>query len=88
MFHEHTQAVFGQYSRRGGILDFFTPTEKDPVRIELWGDEIDSMANFSVQDQRRTQNLEKALVLPSAETLTSFRDGGREKLASDLERFA
>ncbi len=78
----------GQYSRRGGILDFFTPTEKDPVRIEFWGDEIDSMANFSVQDQRRTQNLEKALVLPSAETLPSFRDGGREKLASDLERFA
>ena len=78
----------GQYSRRGGILDFFTPTEKEPVRIEFWGDEIDSMASFSVQDQRRTQNLEKVLVLPSAETLPSFREGGREKLASDLEKFA
>ena len=78
----------GQYSRRGGILDFFTPTEKEPVRIEFWGDEIDSMANFSVQDQRRTQNLEKALVLPSAETLPSFREGGREKLATDLVKFA
>ena len=33
----------GQFSRRGGILDFFSPGEREPVRIEFWGDDIDSM---------------------------------------------
>ena len=36
----------GQFSRRGGILDFFSPSFREPVRVELWGDEIDSMAFF------------------------------------------
>ncbi len=78
----------GQYSIRGGILDFFTPTMPDPVRIEFWGDEIDTMANFRVSDQRRSGNLDRAVVLPAAETLVSLYCGGRETLAAGLESFA
>ena len=78
----------GQYSRRGGILDFYSPARTDPVRIEFWGDEIDSLSSFRVQDQRRIENIESVLVLPSTETLPSFYPGGRDKLASRLEQFA
>ena len=35
----------GQYARRGGILDFFSPADTEPVRVEFWGDDIDSMAH-------------------------------------------
>ena len=78
----------GQYSRRGGILDFFTPTETEPVRIEFWGDDIDSMTHFSVSDQRRTEPIESAQILPAAETLPSFFTGGREALATSLDKAA
>lgn len=36
----------GQFSRRGGILDFFSPAHLQPVRVEFWGDEIDSISCF------------------------------------------
>ena len=78
----------GQYSIRGGILDFFTPTMPDPVRIEFWGDEIDTMASFRVSDQRRSGSLESAVILPAAETLVSLYKGGRDTLAGGLESFA
>ena len=42
----------GQVSVRGGILDVFPPQEAHPLRIELWGDEVDEIRAFSLQDQR------------------------------------
>ena len=39
----------GQFSARGGLLDFFPPDAQNPVRIEFWGDEIDSVSSFEVQ---------------------------------------
>lgn len=42
----------GQYSLRGGIVDLFSPAEKLPVRLELFGDQIESLRYFSVTDQR------------------------------------
>ena len=44
----------GQFARRGGILDFFSPGEREPVRIEFWGDDIDSMGYFDIATQRRS----------------------------------
>ena len=78
----------GQYSIRGGILDFFTPAMADPVRIEFWGDEIDTMASFRVSDQRRTEQIGKARILPSSESLTTLYKGGKDTLAAGLEQFA
>ena len=43
----------GQFSLRGGILDFFTPGYPNPVRCEFWGDDIDSMGFFDIDSQRR-----------------------------------
>ena len=78
----------GQFSRRGGILDFFSPSFREPVRVELWGDEIDSMAFFDPGSQRRTENVERAVILPAAETLPGLMRGGSAALASEIERAA
>ncbi len=58
-----------QFSVRGGILDFFSPQSKDPVRIEFWGDEADSVAFFDLETQRRTKEIEEAFVAPAREVL-------------------
>lgn len=56
----------GQFSIRGGILDIAT-NEKTGVRIEFWGDEIDSIRNFSITSQRSVDTLEKATIYPAHE---------------------
>ena len=48
----------GQFAVRGGILDIYPLTEEVPVRIEMWGDEIDSIRTFDVESQRSIENLE------------------------------
>jgi transcription-repair coupling factor (superfamily II helicase) len=42
----------GEFAMRGGILDIFPPTETHPLRIDLWGDEVDEIRYFAVADQR------------------------------------
>ena len=78
----------GQYSRRGGILDLFTPAYENPVRMEFWGDEIDSMGFFDPASQRRVENLESCRVLPAAEALPRRFPGGEAALADALDREA
>ncbi len=67
----------GQFSRRGGILEFFSPGEDAPVRIELFGDEIDRMTHFDPATQRSTEDLEEAAVLPVRELLPGEKELGR-----------
>jgi len=74
----------GQFSRRGYILDFFSPAYEDPVRVEFWGDEINSMAFFSIDSQRRTESIESCRILPAAETLPTLYPGGTEAMAEKL----
>ena len=59
----------GQFSRRGGILDIFSPGAERPVRAEFWDDEIDSMGFFDTDTQRRAENIESFRVLPACESL-------------------
>ena len=56
----------GQFSRRGGILDLFSPADLAPIRIEFWGDDIDSMSRFDIESQRRTDSLKSCRILPAA----------------------
>ena len=65
----------GQFSRRGGILDFFSPAYARPVRCEFWGDDIDSMGFFDIDSQRRSERLESCEILPAREILPSLGDG-------------
>ena len=59
----------GQFAIRGGILDIYPLTEEQPVRIELWGDEIDSIRSFDAESQRSVQNLSEICVFPADELL-------------------
>ena len=78
----------GQFARRGGILDFFSPREHSPVRMEFWGDEIDSMGYFNISTQRREENIDRCTILPAAESLPSLAEDGLEGLAERLEDYA
>lgn len=64
----------GQFAVRGGILDVFPLTEELPVRIELWGDEIDSIRSFDIDSQRSVENLECVRIYPAAENRTDGAD--------------
>lgn len=59
----------GQFSVRGGIIDIFTPDNDNPYRIELFGDEVDSIRTFNKDTQRSIENLKYVEIYP-AEQLT------------------
>ncbi|MEG1302684.1 MAG: transcription-repair coupling factor [Lachnospiraceae bacterium] len=57
----------GQFAVRGGIFDIYPLTEELPIRIELWGDEVDSIRTFDVESQRSIENLKQILIYPATE---------------------
>ncbi|HEX6308608.1 MAG TPA: transcription-repair coupling factor [Longimicrobiales bacterium] len=71
----------GEYSVRGGILDLFGFGAPEPVRIEMWGDEIVSIRQFDILDQRSTAELERVDVLPV--DLTSSRSESESESESE-----
>ena len=78
----------GQFARRGGILDLFSPSDSSPVRMEFWGDEIDSMGTFDISTQRREENIRSCTVLPAQEALPTLSPGGPEAVSRKLEELA
>ncbi len=77
----------GQFALRGGILDVFSPAAQ-PVRMEFFGDEIDSMGLFDPGTQRRTENVEQTTLLPAAEVLPRLAPDGLPGLVAQLEQLA
>ena len=61
----------GDYSRRGGIVDVYTPTAINPTRIEFFGDSIDSIREFSLTDQRSKEEMQEVYLPPSSEWFSS-----------------
>lgn len=59
----------GQFSLRGGILDLFSPGEENPVRVEFFGDTVDSMSYFDIRSQRRNERLTEFALMPAKEVL-------------------
>ena len=72
----------GMYSVRGGIIDIFSSLNEAPNRIELWGDEIDTISAFDLATQRRSEGLTEIKIGPACEV---FCDGA--VLAAELEDF-
>jgi transcription-repair coupling factor (superfamily II helicase) len=58
----------GQYALRGGILDVYSPEAERPVRIEFFGDEVESIRRFDPSSQRSSNPMDEALLLPLTET--------------------
>ena len=69
----------GQFSIRGGIIDIFDLTEQNPYRIELWGEEIDSIRSFDCMSQRSIEKLESVDIYPATELVLS-----QEELAAGI----
>ena len=61
----------GEYALRGGILDVYSPEAERPVRIEFFGDEVESIRKFDPGTQRSSSPVEEALLLPLTETPVS-----------------
>jgi transcription-repair coupling factor (superfamily II helicase) len=76
----------GEFARRGGIVDVFPPSMDLPIRLEFFGDEIDSLRAFDPTDQRATGRLERAVLLPASEFL--LPDGGTAAIRDSLGRMA
>ena len=78
----------GQFAVRGGIVDIFSPAADFPVRVEFFGDELDTMGYFDTTTQRRTENIENLIVLPVGETQPRLHPGGIEGLCDDLNKLS
>jgi transcription-repair coupling factor (superfamily II helicase) len=65
----------GQFSRRGGIMDIWAPAEKLPVRLDFFGDEIETIRRFDPATQRTVENLESILITPAREYIATGPDG-------------
>lgn len=74
----------GQFSIRGGILDIFSFSEEHPIRIELFGDEIESIRFFDLDSQVSIEKLEHATVIP--DTHTHFNEQKRSSLLEALPK--
>jgi len=61
----------GQYALRGGILDVYSPEAERPVRVEFFGDEVESIRRFDPTSQRSSNPMDEALLLPLTETPVS-----------------
>ncbi len=76
----------GQFAVRGGILDIYSPAADQPVRVEFFGDTLDTMGYFDPETQRRTENVESLTILPVGETQPRLHPEGIDGLCADLRR--
>ena len=89
----------GEFARRGGLVDIFPPSSELPIRVELFGDEIESLRRFDPTDQRSIGPADEIVLLPASEFLRPATGTGAvrgrlgplarqltERLAADLER--
>lgn len=82
----HQVQTPGQFAMRGDIVDIFPLTEENPVRIELWGDEIESLRSFDVLSQRSLEQLQEMVVYPAAEFLLTQeqKEGGILRIRKEM----
>ncbi len=76
----------GEFSVRGGILDVYSPLYPDPLRIEFFGDLVESIRFFSPVTQRKTDTLKEAVILPVSESI--FRRGEMSRIKSRIREQA
>jgi len=80
----------GQFSLRGGILDVFPTCSTYPYRVELFGDEIESIRTFNTESQRSIEKVKKLDIFPAKEIIISEETikFGRDKLREEFDKIA
>ena len=80
----------GQFSIRGGIIDIYSLTEENPWRIELWGDEIDSIRSFDKESQRSIEEVETLTIYPASEIILNQPriEHGLRNMEEDYEKLS
>ena len=75
----------GEFARRGAIVDVFPSTGEHPIRIDLWGDEVDRLTRFGVNDQRSTSDLDEVRIFPARELMATedVRDRASALIATE-----
>ena len=75
----------GECAQRGSIIDVFPSTTDAPIRIDLWGDEVDRLTTFNVNDQRSADDLDEIVIFPAREVeLTNdVRERARSLMSSE-----
>jgi transcription-repair coupling factor (superfamily II helicase) len=82
---EYQVEARGEIAVRGSIVDVYPTTADHPVRIDLWGDEVDRLSHFSVADQRSTDDIESTWVFPARELLPTDDVRGRAAALLDTQ---
>ena len=79
---EYQVEARGEVAVRGSIVDVYPATDDHPVRIDLWGDEVDRLSAFAVVDQRSTDDIDAAIIFPARELLPTdeVRERARQLL--------
>ena len=81
---EYQVEARGEVAVRGSILDLYPSTADHPVRVDLWGDEVERLSAFSVADQRSTRDLDAVTVMPARELLPTEEVRARARELMDL----
>jgi len=78
----------GEFSIRGGIIDVFDLTEENPYRIELWGEDIESIRSFDILSQRSIENLNSISVFPATEIILTESEltGGVKRIEDEAKK--
>ena len=87
---EYQVETMGQFALRGGILDIFPLTEENPVRIEMWGDEVDTLRSFDTESQRSIELMEELTVYPACELVLTEeqKNAGIDKIRKEAQKAA
>ena len=75
---------------RGGIIDIFPYTQESPYRIELWGDEIDSIRSFDKESQRSIEEVDTLTIYPASEIILNQPriEHGLRNMEEDFEKLS
>ena len=76
----------GQFSHRGGIIDIFSPADDLPVRVELWGNQVDSLRRFDPATQRSEDRVTRVRVIPAREALPRHGSRALDSVRALLEQ--
>lgn len=84
---EYQVNSMGQFSVRGGIIDIFPLTEENPIRVEFWGDEIDTIRYFDCESQKSIEVIDSAVVYPACEVVLTEqeKERGIQRIQTETE---